>query len=365
MERVRRIGRFLLNEWPLWVLAAAIVTLYTVVGASPHYEKQQLVPIFLLWALFVAVKGIEQSGLLASIASYLQRGRWPAPKLVLLTFALSTLLTIDVTLVTVLPIILAMRVTHRDRLFLLAAFTTHAGAALAPFGTPQNIFIYTYYDLSLQPFISSIAPFSLSLGILFLVYAFFVRVKVDGTAADDQLPSRNPLQGVLFLLLLGICVLTVLRVVPWQTAAIVLIAALLINPRSLSVDYRLLIAFLLFLGLANQIAPFLYGVNDHPLHPFLLSSLLSQVVSNVPSTLLLHPAVSDWRALLWGSNVGSFGTPVAALANLITWRIHAAHHDPLESRRFLRRMTLWGFVIYGMGIVIHLLYLSLRSYPSA
>jgi len=69
---------------------------------------------------------------------------------------------------------------------------------------------------------------------------------------------------------------------------------------------------------------------------------LSQVISNVPATVLLAPfAAGDWRTLLFGVNAGGCGTIIASLANLLGWRIYVREsgRDP----RFFRRLTVINF----------------------
>jgi Na+/H+ antiporter NhaD/arsenite permease-like protein len=147
----------------------------------------------------------------------------------------------------------------------------------------------------------------------------------------------------------------VLRICPWYSGFIALLSALLFDKNALKVDYPLLFTFLLFLGLANELKSVLAHYIEHPTHIFLLSSLLSQLISNVPSTLLLHQFTPEWEALLWGTNVGGFGTPVAALANLITYRIYASHEGKAKSTVFLAQMIFWGFVVYVAGTSLYLI----------
>jgi len=75
---------------------------------------------------------------------------------------------------------------------------------------------------------------------------------------------------------------------------------------------------------------------------FVTSIALSQVISNVPATVLLSPmAAGDWRTLLYGVNAGGCGTIIASLANLLGWRIYVreSNRDP----RFFRRLTVINF----------------------
>jgi Na+/H+ antiporter NhaD/arsenite permease-like protein len=353
MNCVKRVLSFCIEEWLLTISLLGILFSSLYLGHAPTIDPHQLIPIFLLFALFVAVRGLEQSGILDAISRLLERSSFLAAKLVLLSFVLSLFLSIDVTLVTLLPAVLAMRIKERDTLVLLVAFTAHTGAALTPFGTPQNLFIFSFYQLEVLPFIQAIAPFSLTLTALFLLVSFFVPVtlKEEAYRRDDR--TLSPLHGVLALSVLLLVVLSVLRVLPWYAAVLVLPYALIARQKLLRIDYPLLLTFVLFLLLANNLKTILSQLLEHPAHIFLLSSLMSQAISNVPTTLLLHQFTSQWEALLWGTNVGGFGTPVAALANLIAYRLYASRETSRESRVFLLKMVLWGFAVYFVGVLLY------------
>ena len=51
-----------------------------------------------------------------------------------------------------------------------------------------------------------------------------------------------------------------------------------------------------------------------------VSVLSCQVISNVPSAILLSQFTTNYRELLWGVNIGGAGTLIASLASLITLR---------------------------------------------
>jgi len=352
-SRIVRLKSFFFDEWLLSLSLVSIVVLSLYLRQLPSYEPRQLVPIFLLWVLFIAVKGIEESGYLHIVARYLGQKHLLTPRLVVLTFLLSVFLTIDVTLVTLLPLLLTMRIKEKNSLILLVAFTAHAGAALTPFGTPQNLFIFSFYQVAIMDFIREIAPFSLGLFTLFLLLSFFIPVTPDSAVLSQKSPKTDRQLGILYLLLLIIGILAVLRICPWYVGWIVPLSALLWAPKTLRVDYALLLTFLLFLGLANEAQTLLSQILAHPVHIFMLSSILSQFISNVPTTLLLHKFTPTWDALLWGTNVGGFGTLVAALANLITYRIYAKYETREASALFLTQMVFWGFIVYAIGTLLY------------
>ena len=83
---------------------------------------------------------------------------------------------------------------------------------------------------------------------------------------------------------------------------------------------------------------------------YLVSIALSQVISNVPATILLSPlAVGRWRELLYGVNAGGCGTIIASLANLLGWRIYVRGWN--RDARFFWRLTAINFAFLGWAAI--------------
>ena len=61
-------------------------------------------------------------------------------------------------------------------------------------------------------------------------------------------------------------------------------------------------------------------------NPLLVSVLSCQVISNVPSAILLSQFTTDYAPLLLGVNIGGVGTLISSLASLITFREYAKHN---------------------------------------
>ncbi len=349
MKAPRLLLDFFIREWLLIAAAVGLVITSVQLGRAPLYTANEITPIFLLLALFVAVKGIENSGFLVRVGLRLERGGFLPVKLVVITFVLSMVVTIDVSLVTMIPLVLSLNIRQRDRLVILVALTAHVGAALMPFGTPQNLFIFSFYRVDPLGFIREIAPFSFGMLLVFLLTALFTRTtRVTGTPEDSVAVGvrRAGLHGLLLLLV----VLCVLRVLHPAFALLAIIYPLLFDRDSLRVDYALLATFLCFIGLAGNIGELISAELRHPHHVFLLSAVLSQFISNVPTTLLLTPFTEEWKALLWGTNVGGFGSLVAAMANLITYKLYAAHRNGNRTAAFTLKFILAGYVAFFIGL---------------
>jgi Na+/H+ antiporter NhaD/arsenite permease-like protein len=347
---------FLIREW-LFLLSfiGFIITSYSL-SSLPKYTQQDLTPIIFLFALFVVVKGMERSGFLSKIASFLEKTKFLPQKLLLLSFILSGIITIDVALVALLPIVLSLNlnIKERDKLVILVAFAAHIGAALTPFGTPQNLFIYSYYNVNPLTFIQTIAPFSFIMLAIFFVFSFLIK-HVPKISSQTKVQNVNTPMASIFLLLFTAIVLVILHILPMKILFIVLLFLFFFDLKSFKIDYFLLFTFVLFIGLTTNIKILYAGNIEHPTHIFLLSSFLSQFISNVPTTLLLNKFTTQWEALLWGTNVGGFGSIVAALANLITYKIYLAHSNGKNIKHFLFKLIVYGYITFFTGYAIYFL----------
>ena len=350
------VGLKRLLEWALqeWLFLAGLTGLLLSVAwfrRLPRYSSDELQVLFLLWLLFVAVKGIEQSGLTAWVARYLERGGFLAVKLVLITFFLAALVTNDVALVIVVPLTLAMNTKRKGALVMLEAFAANAGSALTPFGNPQNLYLYWHYSLQPLDFFLTITPFSMLFLLIFLAAAALISVPPVLTATPGSTVERS---AGAYLLLLALLVLVVLRLLPFPFAYAVALGVFAFGKRALRVDYWLLLTFLVFFGLVDVLKPALEPLLAPAGHVFATAALTSQAISNVPATILLAEFTSNWRALLWGVSVGGFGSLIASFANLIAYRFYLTHQsDPAKRRAFTVRFLVYGYLLFGAGAALY------------
>ncbi|MBO7310068.1 MAG: citrate transporter, partial [Clostridia bacterium] len=124
----------------------------------------------------------------------------------------------------------------------------------------------------------------------------------------------------------------VFRGIPYWIGLVVIPAVLLVMDRKAlaAVDYPLLLTFVFFFIFAGNMAR-IEAVRA--LFSFLLdkSTLLfgvlsCQIISNVPSAILLSRFTENYRELLVAVNIGGAGTLIASLASLITFREYTKHN---------------------------------------
>ena len=118
----------------------------------------------------------------------------------------------------------------------------------------------------------------------------------------------------------------VFRGIPYWIGLIVIPAVLIFADRQAlkAVDYPLLLTFVFFFVFSGNMARIdvvrqLFSMLLEK-STLLFSVLSCQVISNVPSAILLSQFTENYRELLLGVNIGGVGTLISSLASLITFR---------------------------------------------
>ena len=77
--------------------------------------------------------------------------------------------------------------------------------------------------------------------------------------------------------------------------------------------------------------------------------IASQVISNVPATVLLSSFSTNFDILLKAVNIGGLGTLIASMASLITFKLYANEEYAKKGRYFL------VFTLINVGMLAVLL----------
>lgn len=359
MKSRRLLVDFVLKEWLL--IAAAVSLLLTSVYTwhIPTYSVREMQVLFILFVLFIAVNGLQRSGLILRISQLIETGKAIPLKLVLMTFFLSMLVTNDIALIVIVPLTLLLNINRKDILVILEALAANAGSALTPLGNPQNLFIYWFYDLEPVSFMMTIAPFSLIFLLILAIATIFIKPKTaeKNPAAPLAVKKSAYLYGIFLLLVL----LTVLHVLPVLTGLAGIFLVLLFDRKTLRIDYALLFTFFFFFGLAENMKLLLEYEITHYGHVFLFSALLSQLISNVPATLLFAKFTTHWEALLWGVNTGGFGSLFGSLANLIAYKIYISHESTNNPAMFTAKFLIMGYAAFFLSTGLYFMLYSTAS----
>jgi len=350
---------FFLKEWLLSASAFGLLVTSVYLRSLPTFSAADLEVLFLLWALFLSVRGLESSGLFDAWSRRIESGGFLSVKLVTATFFLSMVVTNDVALLAVVPVTLGLNGVRKDWLVILEALAANAGSALTPIGNPQNLFLYWFYGVHPLDFVLCIAPLSGLLLLLLVGLALAADKKQGrervlqsaGVASSRAKVNRG--QALVYAVGLAFVVAAVLRLVPVAVTWALVGYCVLFDRRTLRVDYGLLATFLLFFGLSSDVREIVGASLEHSGHIFVLSAVSSQVMSNVPAALLFSRFTRQWPALLWGVSVGGFGSLVSSLANLIAYRFYVNQSGGRAALPFFLRFTLLGYAFFVVGVCLY------------
>jgi Na+/H+ antiporter NhaD/arsenite permease-like protein len=331
-------------------IAAALLLATGRVSARVAARAIDLDLLLVLFALLVAVELLRAAGWLdlavAAAVARFRRTRSFALALIALSGALASLVTNDVALFVVIPFtVAASRVSDFDLedAVILEIVAANLIGCLTPLGNPQNLFVFHRSGWSAAQFIATMLPFVAAGTAGLLAAAFLLGPSRPLVKSVATLPRRDVAGGVAGALCFVLVLLEIGRVMSaWPAAIAALLCALFfLGRRALDVDYSVVPLFLF----AFVIVEGLRGFEVYRLTPRSLywSSIgLSQVISNVPATVLLSPlAHARWRELLYGANAGGCGTIIASLANLLGWRIY--QRESGREPRFFARLTALNF----------------------
>ena len=347
------IRSFIRREPVLLIAAlAAAVSCFFVPPDAQYPGYIDLRTLALLYCLMTVVAGLRKAGLFSHLAHTLclkvGSVRSMGTLLVALCFFSSLLITNDVALLTFVPfavVVLGMA-DRRDaliRIVVLQTVAANLGSMLTPVGNPQNLYLYSYYDLSPAAFFSATFPvWALSLLLISLCCLSLSTDRLDVFLGEE--PGMDMRGVVLHGALFAVCLLVVLRVISWPIMLSIVVAVLLVLDRKLLVkaDFMLLLTFVAFFIFAGNLAR--VEAVDATLRRMLggreywTSLLFSQVISNVPAALLLSGFTDRARELLLGVNIGGLGTPIASLASLIGMKLYT-HSESARPLRFLAEFS--------------------------
>lgn len=337
-------------------LVAAFVTALFVppdLAYLEYFDFKTLTCLFCVLAVVCALKNIHFFSLLAEqIVALFKNARASILALVYITFLGSMLIANDMALLTFLPLGYFVLTSTKKEKYLIFTFimqniAANLGGMLTPFGNPQNLYLYTKFNIPTAEFISTmLPPFLISVALLTLSCFIFVKKEsLQITQKKIQLPlARTIVYGLLFML----SIIIVFRVIPFWIGLIVIIVTLLFLDRKAlhDVDYGLLltfVAFFIFSGNMSRI-PLVQSLMSSLLeHSALLVSILScQVISNVPTAILLSQFTGNYTELLLGVNIGGVGTLISSLASLITFRTYM-QHNPGKAKEYILEFSAFNF----------------------
>lgn len=326
-----------------------------------YFDVKTLTCLFCVLAVVCALKNINFFYMLArKVVQYFKTTRLSILVLVYITFIGSMLIANDMALLTFLPLgYLVLTTTHKEKYmaftFIMQNIAANLGGMLTPFGNPQNLYLYSFFNIPTDEFMGIMfPPFIVS---ILLITICCLCVKSEPLHLEDEKINLVPWRTIVYLLLFSLSIAIVFRGIPyWVGLVVIPVSLLFLDRKALKmVDYPLLFTFVFFFIFAGNMArieivrEFFSGLLN--INTLVFSIVSCQFISNVPSAILLSQFTTNYSDLLLGVNIGGAGTLIASLASLITFREYVKH-NPGKTKYYIGLFTAFNF---GFVIVLTVL----------
>lgn len=316
-----------------FILAAA--SAFIIKPSAEYIDYIDFRTLALLFCLMAVMAGFNKLGifrmLAAKLLGFAANSRSLCLILSLLCFFSSMIITNDVALITFVPFsIIILSISGKTNLMIplitLETVAANLGSMLTPIGNPQNLYLFSSFEMKTSDFFRILFPYAVLSLILTVVSAFFIKKEKLEFKAESETNKTDIKLCIIYAVLFAVALLTVFRAIHYIISlAVTLLAIVIFDRKTLAkVDYSLLLTFtflFIFIGNLKNIAP----VNDFLStvvggNEVVVGVASSQVFSNVPAALLLSGFTENVADLLIGVNLGGLGTLIASMASLISFK---------------------------------------------
>ena len=210
------------NAVMLIALLAAVVTAVIVppdAAYIDYFDFRTLSCLFTVLAVVCALKNVRFFYTVAEkIVKRFKNARLAALGLIYITFIGSMLIANDMALLTFLPLgyfvlISAQKEKYMCHVFILQNIAANLGGMLTPFGNPQNLYLYSKFEISDGEFVLIMLPLFL-LAIALITLCVFVFIKPEPIAfsgVERRLPRGRV---AIYLALFAFAIVCVFRFIP-------------------------------------------------------------------------------------------------------------------------------------------------------
>lgn len=346
-------------------LTLCVVSMFFVAPSKAYIDYIDIKTLALLFSLMTVMAGLQALGVFKFLAQKLlekANKSWQLYLvLTLLCFFPSMIITNDVALITFVPFtIVTLNLANQQKrlpyFIIMQTIGANLGSMITPIGNPQNLYLFSSFNMNIKDFLSPIFPFwLLSLLLLIIGCAFAGKEPISGVKTENAISTSK--WKIIFYIALFLLILTsVFRVLPYQIMLIItLISVLAFDRKSFKkVDYSLLFTFVFLfifignLGKIDVISNFLKGIVDG--NEVLVGIGASQVFSNVPACILLSSFTDNAKALLIGVNLGGLGTLIASMASLISYKF--VQKEKVNTKNYILMFTLLNILFLALNLIL-------------
>lgn len=333
-----------MNRATIALVGAAFLITLRVLTLEEAWKAIDANTIVFLLSMMILNANLAYSGFFQlALTSLLRLTRSPFGLLCVLTFGcgfLSALFLNDTIALIFTPLVLqltkSLNLNPIPYLLALAA-ATNSGSVATLSGNPQNILIGSFAPISYLKFTQWLLPIAIislviQIGLLCLLYPEVCSIKPSSHLPRFRYRIYKPLLRKTVIVTTGLLIAFAVGYPLGEsalTAAALLLITRRIKPQKVfqQIDWNLLIMFsgLFVLTYATQklnLLATLTPLANTPMRLLGVTALLSNLISNVPAVLVLHPLIektdiSAWLLLSTGSTLAGNLTLFGSVANLI------------------------------------------------
>ena len=351
---MKKVFAFLKKEIMLTVaVAAAVVSLFITPPTKALIKEIDWHTLGTLFMMLCVLEGFKQENIFEPVINFSKKFKSMTTLSLFLIFGVffaSMFVTNDVSLIIFVPLtILLFRKGDKEKYILpvisMENIAAIRGSLLMPFGSPQNLFLFGQSGTSVWNFMLHMSPLCIGSAILLIIFVmvlyrknlkeeFNTELKEDDLAKLEK--SRNgksdkqiKIRKIAYLSLFAMIILTIVtRTKFWPVAvAIVIIVIAVVNIKLFTqVDYVLIFTFLCFFVFSSSIAsnPGISTVLQKAVagNEYWWAIGLSQLISNVPASIVLYPFTENFSGLIYGADTAGLCSLIGSLASVINYRIY-------------------------------------------
>ena len=356
--------------------AAAIAAMFITPPSKALLHEIDWHTLGILLMMLCVLEGFKQEQVLNPLIRFASRLRSMTGLSLFLVFGVffsSMFVTNDVSLVIFVPLtIMVFRAGGKEK-YILPILTMEniaaiRGSLLTPFGSPQNLFLFSQSGTSVGRFMLHMLPLCAMSAVLLVIFVCILYRRdlhepiglTPEQTAGSQPPERRHIRITYLCLFALVITVIVSRTNYWPAAVIIVLAGIAIADRKLfcKVDYVLLVTFLCFFIFSSSIAanPQIAGFLGRVVagHEYWSVILLSQVISNVPASIVLYPFTENFAGLIYGADTAGLCSLIGSLASVINFRIYVREY-PQNGKSFIRTFTLVSWAFFAVVVIPGLL----------
>lgn len=345
----------------------AIISMFFVPLSKDYIKYIDFNVLILLFCLMLVVAGLSANNIFHVLSERLiakaRSLKILTLSLVLLTFFSAMFITNDVALITFVPFaIMTLSSVPNTLIYVIAIQTIAAnlGSMLTPIGNPQNLFLYSFYNMDTIDFLKITFPVVI-IGLVFVVVlSLIVKGKPLSVRYFEHSKIDNRKNVIIFIALFIVCLLTVFNVIPYIVSFLIILASVLVIDRNLlkMVDYGLLLTFVfffVFVGNLANIPAFSQWISTVIVGKELIfAALIPQFISNLPAAVMMAEFTDNAPAVIIGVNIGGLGTLIASLASVISFKLYAKTENA--------KMVRYIFTFSGISISLLIILLVISNF---